>query len=127
MVSIQQTGTDGTGAVHTPAKQPSIKAWQEAARAAAPVTHLQGRRYAVQSATHARAEYTVDLDAQTCNCPAHGPCYHIVKAQRREHEMAEAAARQHRAFLKAELLRLKASYGDGLFWLAVEEVELMPS
>ena len=50
---VPRMDTGGHAAVHTPVKQPSIKAWQEAARAAAVKERVAPGHWRIQSARHA--------------------------------------------------------------------------
>jgi hypothetical protein len=111
---VPRTSTDGAVAVHTPAKQPSIKAWQEATRAAATIERIGPGEYLVESASRAGKTYTVNIRTQSCGCiaAAHGRrCYHLARG-----EKAEAW------HLARELRRLQQEYGDVVFHLAVEEM-----
>jgi hypothetical protein len=100
--------TDGAAAVHTPAKQPSIKAWQEAARAAAVKERVAPGEWSIQSARHAAVYYQVAVNlangTSTCNCPAGSygrDCHHALYAEAKERLIVAA---EHAA-LKAQMKR----------------------
>ena len=62
--------------------------------------HYNGRRYAI---------YTVRLvngKVQTCNCPSHKPCYHMVQLEQKEQDRSRAAARN------ATLAKIRAAAAD---------------
>jgi hypothetical protein len=130
MLSIQQMDTGGHAAVHTPAKQPSIRAWQEAARAAALKERIAPGIWSIQSARHAAVSYRVTVHlasgTSTCNCPAGSygrDCHHALYAEAQERAIVAA---EHAA-LKAKMLRdlalLAAGYEEweGLFHEAVQD------
>jgi hypothetical protein len=126
----QQTNTDGAVAVHTPGKALSIKAWQEAARAAATKERMAPGEWRIQSARHADVFYTVTVHlasgTSTCNCPAGSygrDCHHALYAEAQERLIVQAEHAALKAQMRRDLALLAAGYDEhqGLFHLALQE------